>query len=322
MNPLEARLVAGGGTVQRDIVYGDGQVGWSATGGPTTRPLAMDVYLPARHDDVARPALVMAFGGAFHRGSKENDSFGAEAGNTSVAEYCLRFALQGYVAFSIDYRLVPEDPAPGATPVIGSPDQIPTSRIDVVRRLMALDPATPDMLWRGIEAASDDMASAVQFVHDNATSWNVDPARIAIGGFSAGARTALNAALGENARVAAVVSLSGYVSPDDMARHLQTAPNGPAVLLVYGDEDLEYVRKGTPQMARAMCDAGRLCEVACVGGSGHFYRAEAAVRAVGDAGPASRRTVQQTFEDFLARHIGPGAPQAAQSGSTSPMSSP
>jgi hypothetical protein len=124
----------------------------------------------------------MAFGSAFHRGSKENDAFESEGGNTSVAEYCLRFARRGYVACAIDHRLVPEDPEPGATRVALRPERIPVSRVDVVRRLMRLPPATPDMLWRGIEAASDDMAEAVRFVRTQAASWRVDPARIALGG--------------------------------------------------------------------------------------------------------------------------------------------
>ena len=281
--------------VLRDLVYGYGRVGWS-TGAPLERALAMDVYLPA--DDgggTLRPALVLAFGGAFHRGSKENDSFESEAGNTAVAEYCMRFAQRGYVCASIDYRLVTEDPDPGDTPVIAS--RVPSSRVDVVRQIMGLPPATQEMLRRGVEAASDDMAAAIAFVHRNAARWRIDPERIAAGGFSAGARTALNAALGEKARVAAVVSLSGYIDVEDLSRHLRSADTVPAVLLIHGEHDLEYVREGTPGMVAALRADGT-CACAMVAGAGHFYHAEA-LAVLDDGTPLA--TVEQTMADFLAR---------------------
>ena len=43
--------------------------------------------------------------GAFHRGSKDNDSFpaaGAYGPNTSMADYCRRFAAEGFACFSVD----------------------------------------------------------------------------------------------------------------------------------------------------------------------------------------------------------------------------
>ncbi len=68
--------------VTRDVLYGSGIVGASSRD-PRRRPLTLDVYAPpaalagAGVDASAlRPAVVMAFGGAFHRGSKEVDSFG------------------------------------------------------------------------------------------------------------------------------------------------------------------------------------------------------------------------------------------------------
>ena len=127
--------------VIRDVVYGRGLVRSMDSQGPVSRELKLDLYRPRRRDPgVLLPALILAFGGAFHRGSKENDAFEAEGGNTAIAEYCLRFARRGYLACSIDYRLVTEDPDPGATCVVRSPERIPTSRVDVVRRLLELPP--------------------------------------------------------------------------------------------------------------------------------------------------------------------------------------
>jgi acetyl esterase/lipase len=292
--------------IVRDLIYSHGLVGRGSPGGPRSRELRLDLYLPERVvDEPARPALVLAFGGAFHRGSKENDSF--EGGsNTSVADYCLRFARRGHVACSIDYRLVTEDPEPGTTPVVASPARIPTSRVDVVRRLLELPPATPDMLWRGIESASDDMAAAVHFVRHHAGEWHVDPARIAVGGFSAGARTALNAAFGEKAPVAAVVSLSGFVDAEDLARHAPAGAGGPATLLVSAENDLDYIVRATPGMVQRLRLGGVTCECLHVPGAGHFYPAEAIAWGEEDAAGAARRTtVEGAMVDFLERALAP-----------------
>jgi acetyl esterase/lipase len=286
--------------IVRNVVYGRGLVQRSRPGGPVERALALDLYRPVGAPPAGSrwPALILAFGGAFHRGTKEDDAFEAEGRNTAVAEYCLRFARRGCVACAIDYRLVPEDPEPGDTPVVGSPCRIPTSRVALVRQLMQLPPATSDMLWRGIEAASDDMAAATRFVHAQADAWRIDPARIAIGGFSAGGRTALNVAFGEKVPVAAVLALSGYIDDEDLSRHLAGCHGtGPAVLLVSAERDLDYVAAAAPGMVARLRGAGLHCEHVEVPGAGHFYPAEAPAR-------SDRRgavTVEEAMADFLAR---------------------
>lgn len=285
--------------VIRNLVYGSGTVGWGTQA--RERPLAMDVHLPPEDGSARlRPALVMAFGGAFHRGSKEDDSFEGEGGNTAIAEYCRRFARRGYVAVSIDYRLVTEDPAPGDTPVIQSPDDIPASRVAYVRELLGLPPATPQMLWRGMEAASDDMAAAIRFVHAHAHEWRVDPGRVAAGGFSAGARTAFNAAFGEKARVAAVVALSGLMDVRDFRHHVPGAAASPAVLLIHGANDLDYVVRQAGPLVATMRASGLPCEHATVADAGHFYLAEAQARIAGQSASCS---VEQTMAGFLAAHL-------------------
>ena len=285
--------------VLRDVVYGHAPVNFTQPGGPVEKLLKLDVYLPAGEAEKSalRPTIIFAFGGAFHRGSKENDSFESEGGNTSVADYCMRFARRGYVACAIDYRLVTDDPDPGATPVLLSSVGIPTSRVDVVRTKMGLPPATPDMLWRGIEAASDDMAAAVRFVRGQAAGWHIDVDRIAIGGFSAGARTALNAAFGEKVSVAAVVALSGVMDAKDLRRHLQPGQRSPAVLLVTALNDLDYVVRDAPLMVSCLHEAGVDCQHVLVPACGHFYLAEA--QAIDASGKAA--TVEQTIAAFLDR---------------------
>ena len=109
--------------VTEDVTYGFGGVGYVTGQGPSRhRALKLDVYQPLDGQAGPRPAL-LAFGGAFHRGSKGAEVFEGENPSTAMAEYCREFARRGYVCFSIDYRLMQEAPDPGS-----HPSCCPTSR--------------------------------------------------------------------------------------------------------------------------------------------------------------------------------------------------
>ena len=246
--------------------------------------------------------LIMAFGGAFHRGDKRADEF--EQGgqrNTPVSDYCHRFARRGYVAFSIDYRLVQEDPNPGTTPTILSPQDVPLSRVAQVRQLLGLPPADAHTVWAGMEAAADDMAKAFGFVQSQARQLNIDPRRIAVGGFSAGARTALDAVYGERLPAAAVVSLSGYMEDADMARLVVGGKGLPRALLVSGEHDLDYIAaQAGPMRDHFAGTVGRLDWR--VPGASHFYLAHST--AVGHDGTrATVETAMAAFSRFDGRRL-------------------
>lgn len=285
--------------LSQDLVYGTGAVA-APSGGVALRDLKLDLYRPITNDARPLPVLILAFGGAFHRGTKEDDAFGdAPNRNNSIAWYCHEFARRGYAACSIDYRLIPEDPRPGDTPVINDPGNIPRSRVDQVREIMNLPKASDALLWRGIEAASDDMAQAVRYIKARAQEWNIDSDKIAIGGFSAGARTALNVALGEREAVAAVVALSGYMHASDMERHLACAHPFPPLLLIHAEHDLDYVRDHHFCMVKRLRERGLHCESVQVPGATHFYSAQAPARH--DAYGIT--TVEAAIAGFLSRAL-------------------
>src|SRR6266480_3573028 len=252
--------------VTRDVRYATARVNVSTK--PAERELLLDVYQP---EDLAAgtrsPALVLAFGGAFHRGSRESDRVDAEGQkNTTIAEYCRLFAQRGYSSFSIDYRLVQEDPDPGSTPVITSEASIPRSRVDVVR------------------------ANAVRF--------GVDPHRLALGGFSAGARTALNVAYGERVPVSAVVSISGFMGPDDLTRHV-TGEGQPPVLLFSGEHDLDYIAKSFAGTAAYFRAKGLLHGAHVVPTVDHFYPATSTI----PLPDGKTTTVEEVMAKFFATHL-------------------
>ncbi len=289
--------------VTRDVYFGTGRINGSGQGGSAReRELLLDAYAPvAVANDRRLPALVLAFGGAFHRGSKEDDSYENDRWqNTSIAEYCYRFASRGYVCFSVGYRLTQERPDPGPVRWLTAPDEISRSRMDHVRELLGLPPATVAELTDGMEAAFQDVAAAFNFVHDNAADYCVDPARITIGGFSAGGTSALYAAFAGGVPAAAGIALSGRMEAPDIARYI-TAENSIPVLQFVGQNDLEYVRSLTLRMADRFADLGIRHVLQHVPGAGHFYPRTAPVEDC-DGGTS---TVEDAIASFLTSTMGP-----------------
>jgi predicted esterase len=140
-----------------------------------TVTLQMDVYQPTGDTVTARPAIVWVHGGSFCCGDKTSSELVDEA---------TTFSEEGYVNVSINYRLE----SPGCSGNFSN-------------------------CIAAIQEATADAQTAVRFLRTNAATYRIDPNRIAIGGSSAGAITALNvgysSAQDPSARVRAAVSLSG-----------------------------------------------------------------------------------------------------------------
>lgn len=149
-----------------------------------TEQLRLDLYQPSGDAVNHRPAIVWVHGGSFSSGDKTSGELVDEA-NT--------FSKKGYVNVSINYRLMPG----------GCSASNPTANCVTA-----------------IINAKHDAQAAVRFLRANADAYRIDVDRIAIGGTSAGAITALNVGYdptevgdsgnpGYSSNVAAAVSLSG-----------------------------------------------------------------------------------------------------------------
>lgn len=78
------------------IRYGSG----ARSTGP--QPLFMDVFAPAGDTETDRPVVIVVHGGAFVTGSRQD---------VAIRELAINAARRGYVAASIDYRFLEEQPA-------------------------------------------------------------------------------------------------------------------------------------------------------------------------------------------------------------------
>jgi acetyl esterase/lipase len=267
------------------------------------RPLLMDVYLPEVGPvATGRPALVLSHGGAFHRGAKDRDEF--EQGgshNTPVHEYCERFATRGFVCFSIGYRLTQELPAPLDRPIKRNRQTVERGRIDYVRDLLGLPPATNEELLRGAEAAFADVANAFGFIQSNASRWGIDIERMAIGGFSAGAFASAYAVYAMGHRAAAVIGLSGGMDLPDAEFYLHGARGLPPLLLFAGEHDLPSIPPRVAALASNAAKVGLGIRRYLVPGKPHFYDRESSVVLEQStlSGGEKCKTVEKAIEKFL-----------------------
>jgi acetyl esterase/lipase len=126
----------------------------------TTVDLKLDIYEPTGDTNTKRPAMVWVHGGGFSSGDKSSPEIVIEA--TDLAQ-------KGYFNVSINYRLY----GPGCS---------------------ATNTANLAGCVRAMGDAQHDAQAAVRFLRKNAATYRIDPDRIAIGGSSAGAITALHVA--------------------------------------------------------------------------------------------------------------------------------
>jgi acetyl esterase/lipase len=204
-----------------------------------TATLRLDLYEPAGDTVTARPAIVWVHGGSFCCGSKTSPELVEEAN---------AFARKGYVSVSIDYRLVEDGCTPGA---------------DLGRCITA------------IGHAREDAQTAVRFLRSQAATYRIDPDRIAIGGSSAGAITALNVGYspenpgpgqhqGFSSAVRAVQSISGA----ELASGPINAGDAPALLFHGTNDGLVPYSWATDTVDRATA-AGLLAVLRTWEGGGH-----------------------------------------------------
>ncbi len=196
--------------------------------------LRLDLYQPEGDTALQRPAIVWIHGGGLTRGSKDTET---------MVILCERFAKRGYVTASIDYRLR---------------DRLATAQ---------------DSLTAVIDAMHDAKA-ALRWLRSKAETHRLDTTRVAIGGASAGAATALHAAYvedegnsgnpGHSSEASACLELWGA-----MLDYGAIEAGEPPVLIIHGTADpLVPFTEALKLQARAQA-VGVPFELHALEGAGH-----------------------------------------------------
>ncbi|WP_286760860.1 alpha/beta hydrolase [Salegentibacter sp. UBA1130] len=172
--------------------------------------LKLDIYQPENDTMQQRPLIVFMHGGGFAGGTRTNP------GEINFAESA---AKKGYVAVQISYRLTRKGQSFGC-------DYEASGKMETFKM------------------AAEDFMDAVNFMVKNKEEFNINPAKIIVGGSSAGAEAVLNAVYNEklmlegfskyqNFDFAGVFSLAGAIVD---ARYI-TEENAIPGVFFHGTED-------------------------------------------------------------------------------------
>lgn len=166
-------------SVNQDVVFGNSPAltaVYVAENVTVNQQMTMDVYFPVGDDLPKRPAVILAYGGGYLVGTKEDED---------VATTCDSLAKKGYVTASINYR-------------------------------MNMNIADPSSAVRAIYRAAQDYHAAIRYIKEYSSTYGIDTNYIFVGGVSAGGFSAMHAVfLDENERPAETYQSGiGGINPD------------------------------------------------------------------------------------------------------------
>ncbi|MDP6908702.1 MAG: alpha/beta hydrolase [Flavobacteriales bacterium] len=166
-------------SVSQDVVYGNSPAltaVYVAENVTVNQDMTMDIFFPVGDDLPKRPAVMLAYGGGYLFGTKEDED---------VWTTCDSLAKKGYVTASINYR-------------------------------MNLNVASTASAVRAIYRAAQDYSAALRFLKEYADTYRIDTNYIFVGGVSAGGFSAMHAVfLDENERPESTFQSGiGGINPD------------------------------------------------------------------------------------------------------------
>jgi dienelactone hydrolase len=148
--------------------------------------LKMDIYSPKDDKENKRAAVIVAHGGSFVAGAKDDTD------QKSVA-YCDSLAARGFVAASIQYRLgvTVQDVQENFEDAVNLPDDVSSLVKGLISDKKYEMKIGKEDYARTVYRGVQDINAAVRYLRANATEYGIDPERIYVLGNSAGAILAI-----------------------------------------------------------------------------------------------------------------------------------
>lgn len=235
-----------------NVAYGTGAI----NGGSSTTTLRLDLYRPTDIGQGAlptvSPGIVLVHGGGFTSGNKSD-----------LATLASSLSKYGYTVVSINYRLYGNNP-PWEEGAFDDVESLPFTLPGPPYASLPLTPAGIN----AVNAAVIDTMKAITWMKTNASTYNLDPNHIGLGGFSAGAITSLLLSyIDPDATTApqAVLAFSGGMYGTEAV----IPSNVPPAFVVHGTSDTVVPYAGSVAVANKLTSLGVYNEFYTQTGVGH-----------------------------------------------------
>ncbi len=235
------------------IVYDTGTITNPAT---AEFDLLLDLYVP--DVDLAGesvPSMVIIHGGGFKGGSRTQPA---------LVDYAERFAAQGYLAISIDYRLAGQ--VPELSPQFASLyDQVSTEEESEAEQAL------------GMFSAMEDSLKAMAWLENYAQEQGFEISALGLLGGSAGAITSLNVGYGLNdygfavPEFKVVVNHWGNLAIDLESSKPSITADEAALISVHGTDDPTVLYSGSVEIHARADEIGLTNELITSEGAGHGF---------------------------------------------------
>ena len=211
----------------------------------TSSDRLLDLYLPVDEGGDKKPVILFVHGGGFAGGDK-----------SALEKFWRDLASNGFAVISANYRLyLKHHKTSGAS-----------ASANMAKGLRPDGKFHPE-LQKAVTIASDDATKVLEWIKNNADTYQMDAQRVAVSGGSAGAMTVLHLAFTSGQQVLpvrAVVNMWGGLQNASIIK-----AGAPPMLTFHGDQDalihVDYARALDSQLKKV----GSVSELLVLEGKGH-----------------------------------------------------
>ena len=236
------------------IVYDTGTITYPAT---EEFELLLDLYEPdVDLSGKSVPSMVIIHGGGFKGGTRTKEE---------LVDYAERFAAQGYLAISIDYR------------VAGQVPELNPQFASLYTQLVTTEVEEEAQQALGMFSAMEDSLKAMAWLENYAEGQGFEISALGLLGSSAGGITSLNVGYGLNdygfavPEFKVVVNHWGNLLIDQESSKPSIKADEAALISVHGTEDPTVLYSGSVEIHARAVELGLTNELIASAGAGHGF---------------------------------------------------